>query len=45
MKTFVMKYIDIYGDVWERISKTHVRRLRDGNIGGWFYGQGLSMIM
>ena len=37
-----MKYIDKYGDIWVKISKTHVKREKDGIIGGWYNGDGLS---
>ena len=39
------KYIDRWGDIWERISYRRVRRIKDGNIGGWFLGKGLDEII
>lgn len=35
-----MKYQDQYGDIWLR-SGGYVIRQKDGNIGGWFDGNGL----
>lgn len=37
-----MKYIDRYGQIWVRIGLKHVQRVKDGNIGGWYNGEGLS---
>lgn len=34
------KYLDKWGDLWDRQGDYVVRR-KDGNIGGWFNGQGL----
>lgn len=34
-------YFDQDGDIWERISDTQVKRLRDGNVGAWQNGYGL----
>lgn len=39
-----IKYKDIYGDVWNLISRTHVMRIKDGNIGGFFNSEGLTRI-
>jgi hypothetical protein len=36
------KFKDRYGDVWERTDAFTVRRISDGNVGGWFGGQGLT---
>ncbi len=36
------KYQDKMGEIWERINRSYVRRLSDGNVGGWFYGDGLT---
>lgn len=38
------RYIDAWGDIWERRKMAKnicVVRLKDGNIGGWFDGEGL----
>lgn len=31
------------GDFWVRTSEFLVLRLRDGNVGGWFNGRGLTL--
>lgn len=36
-----MEYCDKYGQRWVRIDYFHVKRISDGNIGGWYNGQGL----
>lgn len=35
-------YRDYWGDVWVRITQDYVRRIRDGNIGRWRNGVGLT---
>lgn len=32
---------DGWGEIWLRVCRNHVHRYSDGNIGGWFKGQGL----
>lgn len=39
-----LKYKDKYGEIWKRISWEHVLRISDGNLGGWFDGDGLMPI-
>lgn len=43
--TICMKYIDKWGEVWQRIDKFYVKRISDGNVGGWFNGQGLIPVL
>lgn len=40
------KYKDKYGEIWTKIyyNKDRVVRISDGNIGGWFNGEGLTRI-
>ena len=38
------RYRDKWGDIWERFDLEYLRRVRDGNIGGWFHGQGLTRV-
>lgn len=40
-----IKYKDKWGELWERVSETHVRRISDGNVGGFFGRQGLEVIV
>ena len=40
-KRYSKHYIDIRGDIWIRINKGYVQRVRDGNIGKWLDGKGL----
>lgn len=36
------RYTDKWGEVWTRTDCCHVRRNRDGNVGGFFDGKGLT---
>lgn len=38
-------FLDRDGDTWERTDDNFVRRLRDGNVGGWYGGKGLKEII
>lgn len=40
---FYRKYIDEWGEIWVKISWHKVLRISDGNIGGWFNGEGLKL--
>lgn len=44
MIKFKNRYKDEYGFIWKHISYTHVKRLCDNNIGGWYNGHGLTKI-
>ena len=37
------RFTDIYGDMWIYIGQELVKRLKDGNIGGWHDGKGLEL--
>lgn len=36
-------YLDKFGDEWIFIGGNTVKRLRDGNLGGWWNGKGLEI--
>jgi hypothetical protein len=41
---FLPKYKDKWGELWVKISQQRVIRISDGNIGGWFNGEGLEKV-
>lgn len=41
---FGQRYVDRDGDEWVRLDCLTVRRIHDGNIGGWFNGKGLALL-
>ncbi len=39
------RYTDKWGEIWVRESFDYIHRISDGNIGGWFNGQGLTPVV
>ncbi len=40
----MQKYLDKWGELWEKINDWQVRRISDGNLGGWQNGNGLTLV-